>query len=135
MNESKLATLAPTKKSAIVRARLTEICAAVARGCSYEEIARALAAETNIVISRTALREYVDRELKKRNSRPDTIKSLGQETKNPGEPQQEPKKVEEYPRNAPVEPSPILSFSDVSKLMRKQINPDQYSRKRNRQSK
>ena len=64
MNQSKLATLAPTKKSAIVRARLTEICAAVARGCSYEEIARALAAETGIVISRTALREYVDRELK-----------------------------------------------------------------------
>ena len=133
MTKPTLATLAPTKKSAIVRSRFTEITEAYARGCSYEQIATTLTEETGVKISRQELAVYVDREKKKRNLNTEAASSKNHEITNPVEPRREPENVVEESSGTPVETGTPLSFGDVSKLMRTQVDPDQYSRKRNKQ--
>lgn len=130
MTQPTLATLAPTKKAAIVRSRFTEICEAYARGCSYEQIAKALFEETGVSMSRRELSAYVDREKKKRKLQPEAVNTKELETKSPIEPSREQENVVKESSSTPVETGQPLTFDDVSKLMRTQVDLEQYYRKR-----
>lgn len=60
-----LANLKPTRKSWVIRSNLADIEKAIRDGCSYEQIATALTADTGIEITPTLLAVYLQRERNK----------------------------------------------------------------------
>ena len=81
-------------------------------------------------MSRRELSAYVDREKKKRKLQPEAVNTKELETKSPIEPSREQENVVKESSSTPVETGQPLTFDDVSKLMRTQVDLEQYYRKR-----